>query len=86
MLVIFTPAMKTEINRALIRQRIRDLGFTQAGAAKRAQMSVHTLRAMLSREWYGEPGAFVKQRLAEVLEVPEAKIFPSVGADGGIAS
>ena len=73
------PPMTIKIDREMIRQRIRELGYTHAGVASRAQISAHTLGQMLSGK-YGTPKSFTRKRLAHVLEVDEEVIFPVVDA------
>jgi transcriptional regulator with XRE-family HTH domain len=69
------------IRRDKIKSRIKELGYTYSGVARRAQMSVYTLQRWVSDETYGTPNKFARQRLAEVLEAPEEEFFGSVGAD-----
>lgn len=71
------------INAALIRQRIKELGYTYQGVADRAEISIHTLKKMLSPSGYGVPGKFLRKRLALVLEIEEAKLFPSLARGEG---
>ena len=78
--------MAIKIDREMIRKRIRELGYTQAGVAARAQISAHTLHQMLSGKNYGTPRPFTRKRLAQVLEIAEEAIFTVVGATEGKAS
>lgn len=57
-----------------IKTRIKELGYTYAGVAHRAEISIHTLRKMLSGE-YGTPSQYTRKRLAKVLEADESVIF-----------
>lgn len=63
-------------NRELIKQRIRDLGYTHAGVAKRAEISKHTLARITGDTKYGLPNPFTRKRLARVLEAEEFDLFP----------
>lgn len=72
--------------RELIRQRIRDLGYTHKGVAMRAQISVSTLKQILNNRNYGPPRAFTRKRLSQVLEINEEAIFQVVGATADKAS
>ena len=74
------------INRDKIKSRIRELGYTYDGVARRAEMSVYTLRRMVFDRNYGTPNPFTRLRLAKVLEGPEEEFFLPVGPDEGKAS
>ena len=50
------------------------MGYTHQGVAQRAEISIHTLKKMLSGD-YGVPGQYTRKRLAKVLEADESVIF-----------
>lgn len=68
--------MKTT-NRELIKRRIKELGFTYIEIATKAEISVYTLRRIVSSD-YGFPKAFTRSRLAKALELPVEAIFTIV--------
>lgn len=67
------------IDREAIKARIRELGFTYAGVARRAEISVYTLNKIVSPA-YGIPHAYTRKRLARALEISEDVLFPPVDA------
>ena len=68
--------MDLKTDRDKIKKRIKELGYTHAGVATRAQISPHTLHHIVCNPKYGTPGPFTRKRLASVLEVDESVIFP----------
>lgn len=63
------------INKQFIRRRIKELGYTQAGAARRAEISLSGLRKIIYED--RSPNPFTLVRLARMLEVPEGRLTKS---------
>lgn len=65
------------INTTLLKQRIKELGYTRKGVADRAEISVNTLKKMVSGR-YGMPREYLRKRLSKVLEIEEEVLFPGI--------